>query len=68
MILCGNPKAQYDSYKSKIDEAIARTLVSGRYVLGENVSAFEEEFAGYIGCDHCVGLGSGTDALFLGMK
>jgi dTDP-4-amino-4,6-dideoxygalactose transaminase len=68
MILCGNPKAQYDSCKIKIDEAIARVLANGQYVLGENVFAFEEEFAKYIGGDHCVGLGSGTDALFLGMK
>ena len=49
MILCSNPKAQYLCYKDEIDAAIQRVLVSGWYILGEEVETFEEEFASYIG-------------------
>lgn len=59
---------QYGAYKDEIDEAIQRVLRSGRYVLGENVTAFEAEFAGYIGCEYGIGVNSGTDALILGLR
>ncbi len=58
---------QYEAYKEEIDNAIDRVLRSGRYVLGENVAAFETEFAQYIGCDYGVGVNSGTDALMLAL-
>ena len=45
-----------------------RTLASGWYVLGENVERFEAEFAAYCGAAHCVGVGSGLDALILSLK
>jgi len=45
-----------------------RTLASGWYVLGENVERFEAEFAAYCGVAHCVGVGSGLDALILSLK
>lgn len=68
IINCGNPKAQYLSHKEEIDAAIFRVLDKGRYVLGEEVEAFEEEFAGYIGVAHGIGVGSGTEALHLALK
>lgn len=68
MILCANPKAQYLSYKDEIDAAIQHVLEKGRYVLGDEVLAFEEEFAGYCGVSHGVGVGSGTEALHLALK
>jgi len=52
-------------YKSEIDSAIARVLESGWYVLGKEVSAFEEEFAAYCEVEHCVGVANGLDALYL---
>ena len=58
---------QYEAYQDEINEAIQRVLRSGRYVLGENVAAFEEEFASYIGCQCGVGVNSGTDALMLAL-
>jgi dTDP-4-amino-4,6-dideoxygalactose transaminase len=67
MILCANPKAQYSAYKIEIDEAIQRVLDRGRYILGEEVRNFEGEFASYIGVDHAVGLGSGTEALHVAL-
>lgn len=67
MILCANPKAQYSTYKAEIDEAIQRVLDRGWYILGEEVQGFEREFASYIGVNHAVGLGSGTEALHVAL-
>jgi dTDP-4-amino-4,6-dideoxygalactose transaminase len=43
-------------------------LESGRYILGPEVEAFESEFAGFVGAEHCVGLANGTDALEIGLR
>lgn len=67
MIRCGNPRAQYDAHRAAIDGAIRRVLESGRYVLGEEVAAFEREFASYIGVSDAVGVGSGTEALHVAL-
>jgi len=67
MILCANPKAQYLSHKGEIDAAISRVLEGGRYILGEEVTAFEEEFSRYIGVRNGVGVGSGTEALHIAL-
>lgn len=67
MILCSNPREQYLSYKEEIDAAIRRVLDRGYYILGEEVEAFEEEFAAYIGVSYGVGVGSGTEALHLAL-
>lgn len=58
---------QYKNYKEEIHEAIERVLCSGRYILGEEVSAFEKEFAEYIGTEFAVGVANGTDALILSL-
>lgn len=67
MILCANPRAQYLAHQTEIDAAIARVLNNGRYILGEEEQAFEEEFSAYVGVPHGVGVGSGTDALYLAL-
>lgn len=67
MIFCGNPKAQYMAHKSEIDAAIQSVLQNGRYILGEETAKLEEEFSAYIGVDHGVGVGSGTEALHLAL-
>lgn len=67
MILCGNPRAQYESHKSAIDEAIRRVLESGRYILGDEVISFEREFASYVDVEFAIGVGSGTEALHLAL-
>jgi dTDP-4-amino-4,6-dideoxygalactose transaminase len=54
----------FEDYKQIFSEI----LDSGWYVLGENVSKFEEEFAGYNGVSHCVGVASGLDAIRLSLK
>lgn len=60
-------KAQYRSIKPEIDEAIERVFESAQFVLGEEVTAFEEEFASYCGTKHCVAVNSGTSALHLAL-
>ena len=63
-----DPGASYLAHKDEIDQAIARTLNKGQYILGEEVAAFEREFAGYIGVRHAIGVASGTDALHLSLR
>src|SRR5204862_4818455 len=57
----------YLELQSEIDEAIQRVLRSGRYVLGEEVRAFEQEFARYLGVLYAVGVNSGTDAILMAL-
>ncbi len=60
--------AQQRFLKGDILPALEQTLLSGRYVLGDNVAAFEEAIASYIGVASAVGLNSGTDALRLSLQ
>ena len=62
------PKADYLAHKAEIDEAIARTLDSGWYILGQEVSGFEREFAEFLGVSRVLGVASGTDALELALR
>jgi dTDP-4-amino-4,6-dideoxygalactose transaminase len=68
MIPQADPRAGYLAQRRAIDAAIARVLAGGRYILGEEVSAFERAFADYIGVGHGIGVASGTDALVLALK
>ena len=68
MILCSNPRMQYLSHKTEIDTAVARVLDKGWYILGDEVRAFEAEFAEYIGVKCAIGVGSGTEALHLALR
>ncbi len=68
MILCGNPFCSYQAHRAGIDDAVRRVFESGRYILGPEVAAFEEAFAGYLGTQHAVGVGNGTDALCLALR
>jgi len=59
--------AAYLELKPEIDEAIARVLDSGWYILGEEVEAFESEWANYCEAKYAVGVGNGLDALHLAL-
>ena len=61
-------RAAYLELKSEVDAAVARVLDNGRYILGEEVAAFEREWAAYCGAAHAVGLGNGLDALTLALR
>lgn len=63
----GELTTQYQSIKRDIDRAIADVLESGWFILGDNVAAFEEEFATYVGARHAIGVGSGTEALHIAL-
>ncbi|MEM7125247.1 MAG: DegT/DnrJ/EryC1/StrS family aminotransferase [Chloroflexota bacterium] len=67
-IIPANPKANYLAYKDEIEEAIQQVLASGYYLLAEQTQSFEREFAQYIGVDHAIGVGSGTEALHLALR
>ena len=54
--------------RGQMSEAIERVLDSERYILGEEVGAFEREFAAYCGAAHAVGVANGTDAITIGLR
>jgi dTDP-4-amino-4,6-dideoxygalactose transaminase len=58
-------RAGYLELKDELDVAYQRFMDSGWYILGEEVEAFEQEFAEYCGVKHCIGVGNGLDALRL---
>lgn len=60
-------KTQYLSIKPEIDEAIQKVLDNTAFAGGPFVAKFEEEFAEFCHAEHCVGVGSGTDALWLAL-
>ncbi len=60
-------KREYYSVKEEIDGAVAKVLQSGWYILGKNLEAFENEFAGYIGTNFAIGVGNGLEALQLAL-
>jgi dTDP-4-amino-4,6-dideoxygalactose transaminase len=60
-------KAQYLSIKSEIDAAVASVFQTSRFVLGDDVTAFEDEFAAYCQTRHGIGVNSGTSALHLSL-
>lgn len=59
---------QYLKYQDEYEEAVLKVLRKGHYVLGSEVSQFEDEFASYVGSPYCVGLANGLDALILGFR
>lgn len=58
----------FEKYKEEFEKKALEVLNSGYYILGKEVSSFEEEFASYTGAKHCVGLASGLDALWLAFR
>lgn len=58
-------KTQYHTLKEEIDTAVLDAIESTQFILGPNVTAFEQETAAYLGVPHAVSCASGTDALHL---
>lgn len=58
-------KAQYAPLIPELKERLAEVLESGRFILGPNVAAFEQEAAAYLGVPVTIGVANGTDALVL---
>ena len=55
-------------FMAELEAAACRVIRSGWYVLGQEVSAFETEFAQYVGAKHCIGVANGLDALILSIE
>ena len=54
-----------DTFEPELTKAISRVISSGWYLLGNEVTSFETEYASYIGTNHCIGVANGLDALRL---
>ncbi len=63
----GDTKAQYERLIPQIMERIGEVVESGRFILGPNVQAFEQEAAEFLGVPRTVGVANGTDALVLAL-
>lgn len=61
-------KSQYQSIKKEIEKKILEVLKNSDFILGENVKKFEEEFAKFCGVKYGIGVGNGTDALYLTLR
>ena len=60
-------KGEYAQLRDEILPALDRVCQNSSFVIGEEVEAFEREFADFCGTKHCVALSSGTAALHLGL-
>jgi dTDP-4-amino-4,6-dideoxygalactose transaminase len=58
----------YLELKDELDAAWRRVMDSGWYLLSSELESFEQEYAAYCGAKHCVGVGSGLDALHLALR
>lgn len=63
----GDLRRQNAPLRAELDAAITRVLDSGWFILGQEVAAFEQEFAACCGATHCVGVASGAEALYLAL-
>jgi dTDP-4-amino-4,6-dideoxygalactose transaminase len=63
-----NLKAQYESIKTAIDDAIGSVINNFCFSRGAEVFEFEQQFAAKINARHCIAVGNGTDALYLSLK
>ena len=68
MIMPNNLGRQYNLHSKEYEEKAIEILRSGWYILGKEVSSFENEWADYIGAKYCVGLASGLDALWISFR
>ena len=60
-----DPKTPHLTLYPQLETAFDQVIPSGWYILGQEVEAFEREFAAYCGAEHCVGVGNGLEALHL---
>lgn len=56
------------AYQDRIADRLREVAASGRYILGPEVQAFEDEFADQLGAGSCIGVGNGTDALQIALR
>lgn len=59
---------QYQTLQPEVEAAVLEVMASGRYIGGDRVREFEQQFADYVGTADCISCNSGTDALFLALR
>jgi dTDP-4-amino-4,6-dideoxygalactose transaminase len=67
MIPFFSPARQTSELEDELLGGFKRFLSSGRFILGPEVEAFEEELAGFCGCPYAIGVGSGTEAIIVAL-
>lgn len=67
-ILANRMDREFLAHQAEYEEAAVRVLRSGWYIMGKELSAFEEEFAKYTGTKYAVGVGNGLDALWIAFR
>jgi dTDP-4-amino-4,6-dideoxygalactose transaminase len=68
LLYINDTRAQYEAIKGELLPVVERVMEHSYFILGENVRAFEEEFAAYCGTKYAVGVANGTDALHLACR
>jgi dTDP-4-amino-4,6-dideoxygalactose transaminase len=61
-------RRQYLSINSEIDAAVKNVIADSAFIGGKYQKSFETNFASYVGARHCIGVGNGTDALYIALK
>ncbi|OPY15890.1 MAG: dTDP-3-amino-3,6-dideoxy-alpha-D-galactopyranose transaminase [Syntrophus sp. PtaB.Bin138] len=61
-------KSQYDIIKADIDQAIAAVISKTAFIGGTHLKNFEDAFAAFCNVKHCIGVGNGTDALYIALR
>ena len=61
-------KGPYLAQQPALDQAYKTVMERAWFILGQELATFEKEFAHYCGVQHCIGVGSGTEALHLALK
>ena len=61
-------KAQLNEIGEEVYEVIKCNIESTEFIMGHDVAAFEQEFAGFCGMNYCCSVGNGTDALIIALK
>jgi dTDP-4-amino-4,6-dideoxygalactose transaminase len=61
-------RAQYNAIKEEIDAIMHQVITDAAFIGGKYLSAFEKNFGAYVGAKFCIGVGNGTDALFIALK
>ena len=68
IIPLNDTRPQYEQIKEEVRAAMDRVLERSYFILGEEVAAFEQEFAAYLGVKHAVGVSNGTDAIHIALR
>ena len=58
----------FEKYQEEFEAKVLEVLRRGWYILGEELEAFEREYASFLGSRHCIGVGNGLDALWIACR